>query len=367
MEASRPVLDRRTFLRYGGTATAAAALAPALTNGLSQPVAPAPFAWEEATIAELQDAMADGALTALALTRAYLQRIAAIDHDGPRLNSIIETNPDAEAVATALDAERAAGHVRGPLHGIPIVLKDNIATDDGMQTTAGSLALVGSRVPRDAGIAARLREAGAILLAKANMSEWTGFRGYPSKAAWSGRAGQGLNPYALGYTTGHSSSGSAAAVSANLAVGGIGTETYGSILMPSSLCGVVGLKPTLGLTSRSGVVPIAFSRDVTGPIGRTVADVATILGGMAGADPLDAMTDAQRGARRGRLPDLPRRRRSARRSDRSVARGRPVDRVGRGQADQARGRRPSSECGRHGDPGEPDGSGSRTRSAITSR
>ena len=234
--------------------------------------------------------MAAGSLTALALTRAYLERIASIDHSGPRLNSIIETNPDAEAIAVALDQERANGSLRGPLHGIPIVLKDNIATDDRMQTTAGSLALVGARVPRDAGIAARLREAGAILLGKSNMSEWTGFRAYPSVGGWSARAGQGLNPYALGYATGHSSSGSAAAVSANLTVGGVGTETYGSILMPSSLCGVVGLKPTLGLTSRSGVIPIAFSRDVTGPIGRTVADVATILGGMVGVDPLDRFT-----------------------------------------------------------------------------
>jgi amidase len=239
--------------------------------------------------------MASGALTALELTRAYLERIAAFDHDGPRLNAILETNPDAEAVAAALDGERAAGHVRGPLHGIPIVLKDNVATDDRMQTTAGSLALVGSKVPRDAGIARTLREAGAVLLAKSNMSEWTGFRGWPLRSGWSGRAGQGHNPYALGYTPGTSSSGSAAAVSANLTVGGIGTETYGSIVMPSALCGVVGLKPTLGLTSRSGVIPIAFSRDVTGPICRTVADAATVLGGLVGVDPYDDLTKASRG------------------------------------------------------------------------
>lgn len=293
----RSLLDRRTFLRYGAATAALAASAPVLGQTIGTPHAAAatPFGWEEATIEQLQAAMASGQLTALALTRAYLERIAAIDHAGPRLNSIIETNPDAEAIAAALDRERADGHLRGPLHGIPIVLKDNIATDDRMQTTAGSLALVGARVPRDAGVAARLRAAGAILLAKSNMSEWTGFFSYPSSGGWSARAGQGLNPYALGYASGHSSSGSAAAVSANLTVGGVGTETYGSILMPSSLCGVVGLKPTLGLTSRSGVVPISFSRDVTGPIGRTVADVATMLGGMVGVDPLDEVTQRSSG------------------------------------------------------------------------
>jgi amidase len=297
-------VDRRTFLRYGAGAGVLIASAPkvALAAGARPAEARRPdaavassFEWEEATIAELQAAMSSGALTALELTRAYLERIAALDHDGPRLNAILETNPEAEAIADALDAERAVGHVRGPLHGIPVVLKDNIATEDAMQTTAGSLALVGSKVPRDAGIARTLREAGAVLLAKSNMSEWTGFRGWPLRSGWSGRAGQGHNPYALGYTPGTSSSGSAAAVSANLTVGGVGTETYGSILMPSALCGVVGVKPTLGLTSRSGVIPIAFSRDVTGPICRTVADAATLLGGMVGVDPYDEFTRASRG------------------------------------------------------------------------
>ena len=284
--------DRRTFLRYGATTAAVAAAAPMLRQTVATPHAAAatPFEWQEATIEQLQAAMASGQLSALELTRGYLDRIATIDHAGPQLNAIIETNPDAEAIAAALDAERAAGNVRGPLHGIPIVLKDNIATDDAMQTTAGSLALVGSRVPRDAGISARLREAGAILLAKANMSEWANFRGFPGIAGWSGRAGVGLNPNALGYSCGVSSSGSAAAASANLTVGGVGTETYGSIVMSSSVCGVVGIKPTLGLTSRSGVIPISFSRDVTGPIARTVADAATILGGMVGVDPLDDLT-----------------------------------------------------------------------------
>jgi amidase len=288
----RTQIDRRTFLRYGATATALAASAPAIGTFVGTPhsAAQTSFEWEEAGTAALQSAMASGHLSALELTQAYLQRIATIDLAGPQLNSIIETNPDAEAIAAALDQERASGHVRGPLHGIPIVLKDNIGTDDGMQTTAGSLALVGAKVPRDAGICVRLREAGAILLAKNNMSEWTGFRAFPQIAGWSGRAGVGLNPYALGYSTGVSSSGTAASVSANLSVGGIGTETYGSIMMPSSLCGVVGIKPTLGLTSRSGVIPIAPSRDVTGPIARTVADAATILGGMVGVDPLDPFT-----------------------------------------------------------------------------
>jgi amidase len=263
--------------------------------GARHAAAQTPFEWEEATIAELQAAMESGALSSLALTRAYLERMAAIDLAGPQLNSIIETNPDVEAIASALDQERAAGLVRGPLHGIPIVLKDNIATDDRMQTAAGSLALVGSKVPRDAGVAARLRDAGAILLGKSNMSEFAGFRGWPNTAGWSARAGIGQNPYALGYSCGHSSSGSAAAASANLTVGGVGTETYGSIIMSASLCGVVGLKPTLGLTSRSGVIPISFTRDVTGPMGRTVADVATMLGGMVGVDPLDPATEASAG------------------------------------------------------------------------
>ena len=206
------------------------------------------------------------------------------------MNSIIEVNPDAEAIATALDRERADGHVRGPLHGIPIVLKDSIATDDRMETTAGSLALVGSKVPRDAGVVSKLRDAGAVVLGKANMSEWNAFRGFPTHGGWSGRAGMGRNPYALSFSTGDSSSGSAAAVAANFAAGAVGLETYGSIVMPSSLCSVVGLRPTMGLISRSGTIPISATRDTTGPMARTVADLAVLLGAMAGPDALDPVT-----------------------------------------------------------------------------
>ena len=299
-------LDRRSFLKYSaaaGVATGAATLGVACTT----PSATSPkrtaaagpahdsFRWSEATFADLGSAMERGEVTAVTLVRDYIGRIEALDWDGPRVNSIIEVNPDAEAIARHLDRERAEGHVRGPLHGIPIVLKDCIATDDRMETTAGSLALLGSGVPRDAGVAAFLREAGAILLGKANMSEWNAFRGWPLHGGWSGRAGIGLNPYALDFSTGDSSSGSAAATSASFAAGAIGLETYGSIVMPSALCGIVGLKPTSGLSSRSGTIGISFTRDVIGPMGRTVADVATLLGGIVGVDPLDPATRASVG------------------------------------------------------------------------
>jgi amidase len=296
------VIRRRRFLQYsaavGAVASAAGATGLACTAGASDhaPAASDGFPWSEATIDELQRAMESGDATASRLVADHLDRIERLDWAGPRLNSVIEVNRDAEAIAEALDQERAEGHVRGPLHGIPILLKDCIATADRMQTTAGSLALVGSKVPRDAGVVMKLREAGAIVLGKANMSEWSAFRGYPTRGGWSARAGMGLNPYALSYSTGDSSSGCAAAVAANLAVGAVGVETYGSIVMPASLCGVVGLRPTMGLISRSGTIPISTVRDTTGPIARTVADLATMLGAMAGIDPLDPVT--RRGERR---------------------------------------------------------------------
>lgn len=286
-------IDRRSFLKLSAIAGVAATSAGALQGasaGDRGRVPGASFRWNEATMADLRAAMESGETTALGLTRDYIGRIEAMDWSGPKVNSIIELNPDAEAIAASLDRERADGHVRGPLHGIPILFKDNFATADRMETTAGSLALLGSKVPRDAGAVKSLREAGAIIFGKANMSEWNSFRGWPNRGGWSARAGSGVNPYALGYTTGISSSGSAAAVAASFAAGSIGMETYGSIVMPSSLCGVVGLKPTLGLTSRSGMIGIAHSRDVSGPIGRTVADVATLLGGLVGVDPLDPFT-----------------------------------------------------------------------------
>ena len=290
-------VDRRTFLKYsaaaGAAASASTALGVACTQGgpaASAAAASASFRWNEGTIAELQAAMASGETTALQLTRDYISRVETMDWSGPRLNSMIEINPDAEAIAAALDRERANGRVRGPLHGIPIVLKDCIATADGMQTTAGSLALVGSKVHRDAGVVSKLRAAGSIMLGKANMSEWNAFRGWPNRGGWSARAGVGLNPYALGYSTGDSSSGSAAAVAANFAAAAVGLETYGSIVMPASLCSLVGLRPTMGLISRSGTIPISASRDTTGPMARTVADLAAMLGAMAGIDPLDPVT-----------------------------------------------------------------------------
>ncbi len=251
-EMTAPI-SRRRFLQtsaaIGATASAVGAVGlGAMPGGSSASAAPSdPFPWSEATIADLQAAMESGQTTARRITLDHLERIEALDWAGPRVNSMIEVNPDAESIAHALDQERADGHVRGPLHGIPIVLKDCIATDDRMQTTVGSLALLGSRVPRDAGVASKLREAGAVLLGKANMSEWNAFRGWPLHGGWSARAGMGRNPYDLSRSTGDSSSGSAAAVAASFAAASIGLETYGSIVMPSSLCGVVGLKPTHGL------------------------------------------------------------------------------------------------------------------------
>lgn len=247
---------------------------------------------EEMTLAQMRAAMESGELTARRLTEMYLERIAALDASGPTLRSVIETNPEALAIAEALDRERAAGSVRGPLHGIPILLKDNIDTADAMHTTAGSLALLDSRPERDAFVAERLRAAGAVLLGKANLSEWANFRSTHSSSGWSARGGQAVNPYSLDRSTSGSSSGSASAVAANLAAASLGTETDGSILSPANANGVVGIKPTVGLTSRAGVAPIAHSQDTVGPFGRTVADAAALLGVIAGPDPRDPMTAA---------------------------------------------------------------------------
>lgn len=256
------------------------------------------FPFAEATIDGLQVRMAAGQLTARTLTAAYLKRIDEIDRGGPMLRAVIEVNPDALAIADGLDAERAAGRVRGPLHGIPVLLKDNIATTDRMETTAGSLALVGHRPSREAPLVTRLRAAGAVILGKTNLSEWANFRGERSVSGWSARGGQTLNPYALDRSPSGSSSGSAAAVAANLCVAAIGTETSGSIISPSAACGVVGFKPTVGLVSRSGVIPIAASFDTAGPITRTVRDAAIVLAVLAAADERD-------GATRSMPPGLP--------------------------------------------------------------
>ena len=249
-----------------------------------------PFAHlEEATIGELQAAMASGQLTARRLAEMYLERIQTLDKSGPTLNSILEVNPAALEIADALDRERQARGPRGPLHGIPLLLKDNLATADRMQTTAGSLALLGSRPPRDAFVVSKLRDAGAVILGKTNLSEWANFR---STASSSGRGGQGLNPYVLDRTPCGSSSGSAAAIAANLASASLGTETDGSILCPASTNGVVGIKPTVGLTSRAGVIPISHSQDTVGPFARTVSDAAFLLGAITGIDQRDPATQA---------------------------------------------------------------------------
>ena len=304
--AAGSAIGRRSFLRYGAATGAAAAAArswPSLSRGMVLPRDRSAgssgrvpdFEFEEATIAQLQAMMASGSLTSRQLTQAYIDRVNAIDWRGPTLNSVIELNPDALAIADQLDRERRHGHVRGPLHGIPILLKDNIATKDRMETTAGSLALLGSVPPRDAFVAAGLRAAGAVLLGKTNLSEWANFRGNQSSSGWSGRAGQCLDPYVLDHNPCGSSSGSGAATSANLGVAALGTETDGSIVCPSSNNALAGIKVSLGLTSRSGVIPIAHSQDVVGPMARTVADAATVLGAMTGVDPRDPETRKSRG------------------------------------------------------------------------
>ena len=244
----------------------------------------------EASIADLQKAMQSGKLTSRALTQRYLDRIKAIDKAGPAINSVIEVNPDALKDAEAMDAERRKQGPRGPLHGIPVLLKDNIATKDRMQTTAGSIALEGARSPRDAFVVTRLRDSGAVILGKTNLSEWANMRSIRSTSGWSSRGGLTRNPYALDRSASGSSSGSAAAVAASLAAVAVGTETDGSIVSPSSANGLVGIKPTVGLVSRAGIVPIAISQDTAGPMARTVADAAVLLEAIAGTDPADKAT-----------------------------------------------------------------------------
>ena len=271
-------LHRRDFLRLAGLGIAAAAV-PGGTFAQDVPL-------EELTIEGMRR------YTARQLTEAYLARIAKIDES---VNSIIELNPDALAIADALDRERAAGRTRGPLHGIPILIKDNIDTADRMRTSAGSLALADSIAPRDAYIVRRLREAGVVLLGKTNLSEWANFRSTKSTSGWSARGGLTRNPYALERNCCGSSSGSGAAIAANLAAVAVGTETDGSIVCPSSACGLVGLKPTLGLVSRGGIIPIAHSQDTAGPMTRTVTDAAILLAAMTGIDSLDPVTASSRG------------------------------------------------------------------------
>ena len=295
-------MDRRTFI--GTTAAGSAGLA--MTSACAPPASDSPgdgqaageippFEFDEVTVDDLQRMMESGEHTARSITQAYIDRIEAMDRQGPELRSMIEINPDALEIADELDAERRAGGPRGPLHGIPVALKDNLDTHDRMTTTAGSLALEGSIPPRDSFVAERLRAGGAILLGKANMSEWAYFRGERATSGWSARGGQCVNPYALNRNPCGSSSGSGVAASANLCALTVGTETGGSIMCPSSSNGIVGIKPTVGLWSRSGIIPISHSQDTAGPMTRTVRDAAILLGGAVGVDPRDEATSRSDG------------------------------------------------------------------------
>lgn len=294
-------MDRRDFLCLSAVGAALAANGKVLFAKETGLIASgrdsgrfniAPFDLEEATIDDLQRWMTSGRMTSRSITQRYLNRIADLDRKGPALHHVIEVNPEALSIAASLDRERKAGRVRGPLHGVPILLKDNVDTADRMTTTAGSLALASSHPLQDATVAAKLRAAGAVLLGKANLSEWANFRSTHSTSGWSGRGGQARNPYVLDRNPCGSSSGSGGAVSANLCAAAIGTETDGSIVCPSSANGIVGIKPTLGLVSRAGVIPIAHSQDTAGPMTRTVRDAAIMLNVIAGIDARDSATSS---------------------------------------------------------------------------
>jgi amidase len=280
---------RRDLLAAGATLALAAQLRAAPEVG--------DFEFADVPVTDLADRMKAGKLTSRQVTDAYLARISEIDAKGPTLKSVIEANPDALSIADALDKERKEKGARGPLHGIPVLIKDNIDTADKMRTTAGSLALVGAKPPKDAFLVGKLREAGAVILGKTNLSEWANFRSSTSTSGWSGRGGLTRNPYALDRNSSGSSSGTGTAVAASLCAVGVGTETDGSIVSPSNNCGLVGLKPTVGLISRSGIVPISASQDTAGPMGRTVSDVAILLGAMIGQDPEDRATAEPDGLR----------------------------------------------------------------------
>jgi amidase len=288
-------MQRRNFLKTTVLGGVSARLLPALAEAraVAAPM-PAPdvqqFELDEITIADLRAGMSSGKFTARSITEKYLARIEAIDKPGPAINSVIEINPDALAMAETADKERKEKGARGPLHGVPVLIKDNIDTADRMETTAGSLALLGSRCTKDAFVVQKLREAGAVILGKTNLSEWANIRSSHSSSGWSGRGGQTKNPYALDRNPCGSSSGSGAAVGANLCALAVGTETDGSVVCPSSVNGLVGIKPTLGLISRSGVIPIAHSQDTPGPMARTVRDTAVLLSALAGVDPRDSIT-----------------------------------------------------------------------------
>ena len=289
---------RRHFLQASAFAVVSAAVLPAFAGARAGASSASErevrsFEFDEITIADLQAGMASGKFSARSISEKYLARIEEIDKQGPALNSVIEINPEALALAEALDQEH--NRVRGPLHGIPVLIKDNIDTADRMRTTAGSLALLGSKPARDSFVAQKLRESGAVILGKTNLSEWANIRSSHSSSGWSGRGGQTLNPYALDRNPCGSSSGSGAATAASLCAVAVGTETDGSIVCPASANGLVGIKPTLGLISRSGIIPIAHSQDTAGPMARTVRDAAILLGVLAGVDPHDSATSASAG------------------------------------------------------------------------
>ena len=299
-EAAIP--SRRRFLQTSILGAAGATVYPALAAGRVLTASPAqaaqastPFELAEVTIRELQDKLRSGALTAHALAEKYLARIEAMDKRGPAINSVIELNPDALSIADGLDKERKQNKLRGPMHGIPILIKDNIDTADRMATTAGSLAMIGAKPLKDSFVAQRLRAAGAVILGKTNLSEWANIRSSHSTSGWSGRGGLTRNPYVLDRNPCGSSSGSGAAVSANLCAIAIGTETDGSIVCPSSANGIVGIKPTVGLVSRAGIIPISHTQDGAGPMARCVADAAILLGTLTGVDPEDSATAASQG------------------------------------------------------------------------
>ena len=292
------MMKRRDFLRAGALTGAAALIPPSTLPALEESAPPLridDFELEEKTIADLQRDMVSGRRTAQSIARDYLERIEDMDRKGPALRAVLEINPDAMAIAKSLDEERKSRGTRGPMHGIPVLIKDNIDTHDRMTTTAGSYALEGSIPPQDAFIAKRLRDAGAIILGKTNLSEWANFRSTHSSSGWSGRGGQARNPYVLDRSPCGSSSGSGSAVAANFCTVAVGTETDGSITCPASINGIVGIKPTLGLVSRAGIVPIAHSQDTAGPMTRTVTDAAILLTALAGVDPRDSATTRSRG------------------------------------------------------------------------
>jgi amidase len=292
-------MKRREFLAAGTIAGLGLARGPVRRTLVPVPP-PGDFELEELTVADLQQGMQKGRFTARSLCEQYLARIDALNRRGPAIRAVIETNPDAVQIADGLDAERKQERVRGPLHGIPVLVKDNVATTDRLGTTAGSLALAGVKAPREAFLVERLRASGAIILGKTNMSEWANFRSTHSSSGWSGRGGQGLNPYALDRSPCGSSSGSASAAAASCCAVAVGTETDGSIVCPSAAHSLVGVKPTLGLVSRAGIIPLAHSQDTAGPMARTVRDAAILLAALAGADPRDAAT---LGAPPGPAPD----------------------------------------------------------------